>query len=97
MKLCIYLNDGGLEAHALGHTMYSWHYSTREDTETPPKNSIKLAEVEVVMPRKESCIAPVLAKLKEREDEINASAHEDLMAIQQRKNDLLMLTCEVAA
>jgi len=92
MKLCIYLNAEGLEAHALGQTMYSWHYTIREDTDSPPKNSIKLVEVEATMPLKKACIAPVLAKLKEREEEINASAYEDLRAITQRKNDLLMLT-----
>lgn len=96
MKLCIYLTSEGLEALALERTMYTWCYSTREGSDEPPKNSIKIAEIEVCLPPKEACIAPVLAKLKEREDEINATAQTDLMAIQQRKNDLLMLTCSEA-
>lgn len=92
MKLCIYLTPEGLEALALGRNLYNWHYSTRLEDDTPPKNSILIAKCTAKLPAKEACIAPVLAKLKEREDEINASAAEDLMAIRQRKNDLLMLT-----
>lgn len=96
MKLCIYLLPEGLEALALGNRVYSWNWAVREVDDTSPPNSLKLGEFEVAMPTKEACIAPVLAKLKERENEINAAAHEDLMAITQRKNDLLMLTCEEA-
>jgi hypothetical protein len=97
MKLCIYLTPEGLEALALGRNLYSWHWGLQEAGGTLPENSIQVATCEAVLPSKEACIPPVLAKLKEREDEINASAQEDLMAIRQRKNDLLMLTCSEEA
>ena len=96
MKLKIYLNTDGQELHAQGKQLWSWHFTFRLENqyESVPKDGIELAELEVVMPTREACIAPVLEALKEREQEINARAYEDLAAIKLRRDNLLALTYE---
>ncbi len=95
MKMNIYLTPEGMESYVKGYVMYNWHYSTRPAVEAPPKNSILIGSCEITMPLIEACVAPALAKLTEREAEINAQAQEDLQAIRVRKSDLLMLGCPV--
>ncbi len=97
MKIKIYMNTDGQELHAQGKQLWSWHLTARLENlheSAPPKGGILLGELEVELPGKDACIAPVLEALKDREQQINATAHEDLAAIKLRRDNLLALTYE---
>lgn len=94
MKLRIYLEVEGQESLATNKTVWPWNYSIRtEDVDVEPSKGGKLlAEVEVELPSRESCIPTVLEMLKEREQSIQAEAHKDLRAVAERRENLLALT-----
>lgn len=99
--LTIYLNTEGMERHAKGESLYSWHYSiqVRQPNDEPygkeKGDFLELATVDPVLPAPAACIAPVLAKLKAREDELRQETYAELDKLQQRRNDLLMIGHEV--
>jgi len=97
MKMKIYLDTDGQENLATSKTIWPWNFSIRTDDEEPARGSILVAECEAVLPSKEVCIPHVLAKLAERESEINAMAHADLATIKLRRDNLLALTYEEPA
>lgn len=94
MKLKIYLNTDGQELHAQGKQVWSWHFSVRTESqyEQAPEGGVLLAECVLPMPSPEACIPAVLEALKQREQAVNAQAHEDLAAIKLRRDNLLALT-----
>jgi len=92
MKLRIYLEVEGQESLATNKTVWPWYYSIRTEDVEPSKGGKLLAEVEVELPSRESCIPTVLEMLKEREQSIQAEAHKDLRAVAERRENLLALT-----
>ena len=92
MKLRIYLDVEGQESLATNKTVWPWNYSIRTEDVEPSKGGKLLAEVEVELPSRESCIPTVLEMLKEREQSIQAEAHKDLRAVAERRENLLALT-----
>lgn len=100
MLVSIFLNIEGMERHATGKDLFAWDFSTQLRKEGDERYDTMqgftwLADVELLMPDATDCIAPVLAKLKAREAEINAEAGKELRLLQQRRNDLLMIGHEV--
>ena len=89
--LRVYLDVAGQEAMVKGHPLYCWYYVVRGEADTPPEGGVLIGEFEPALPRPEVCIPAILAKLKHREDEINAEAAMELMNITQRRNDMMML------
>lgn len=87
----VYFDGAALERVAKGQDLYSWNYTLREDTETPPKNGVLVAEFTPRMPAREECIAPALAILAEKEAALRATLNEDLQEIAERRNALIML------
>lgn len=73
--------------------LYSWHLQiTTPAISGIPKGFILLKEIELDFPTPEQMFPVVLEKFKERETEIQMEAHEEMMSIRQRRNDILMLT-----
>lgn len=97
MKMKIYLDTDGQENLATGKTIWPWNYSVRTSDDEPSRGSLLVGECEITLPSKEICIPHVLAKLQERETEINAMAHADLATIRLRRDNLLALTYEEPA
>lgn len=97
MKMKIYLDTDGQENLATGKTIWPWNYSVRTGDGVPSAGDLLVAECEATLPPKEACIAPVLEKLKQREQEINAQAYEDLAAIKLRRDNLLALAWDGSA
>ena len=102
MLVSIFLNHEGMEAHAKGYQIQTWHLREqirqegdrlREGTDKEPL--IWLGDLELLLPTATDCIAPALRKLKTEEERINAEAAEQLMEITQRRNDLLIIGHEV--
>ena len=89
--LRVYLDVAGQEALVKGHQLYCWYHVVRGEDETPPEGGVLIGAFEPTMPKPEVCIPAILAKLKHREDTINAEAAEELMKITQRRNDIMML------
>lgn len=92
MKLRIYLDVEGQENLATNRTVWPWCYSVRTEEVEPRKGAKLLAQIEVELPPRESCIPTVLEMLKEREQSIQAEAHKDLRAVAERRENLLALT-----
>ena len=92
MKLRIYLDVEGQESLATNKTVWPWNYSIRTEDVEPSKGAKLLAQIEVELPSRESCIPTVLEMLKEREQSIQAEAHKDLRAVAERRENLLALT-----
>lgn len=88
----VYLTVEGQERVALGRSLYSWDFVVREEGATPPERSCLVGTFEPVFPSPEDCIPPVLEKFKEKEAEIQAAAHSELMELQERRQNLLSLT-----
>lgn len=100
MLVSIFLNIEGMERHATGKELFAWNFSTQLHREGDERYDtmqgfIWLADLDLSLPDAADCIAPVMKKLKERETEINAEAAKELRAVQQRRNDLLMIGHEV--
>jgi hypothetical protein len=73
--------------------LFSWHLSlTLPDYGDIPKDHILLKEVEITMPAPEQMVPIIMDKLRKRETEIQAEAHEEMMRVKERRNDILMLT-----
>ena len=92
MKLKLYLLPEGAEALALGRTLYTWNYAVREEDADAPANSLPLGEIEFDLPSPVKCIQPVLAKLAQREAEIQAEAYKEVLELKERRQNLLSLT-----
>ena len=102
MLVSIFLNAEGMEVHAKGQQIQTWHLREqirqegdvlREGTDKEPL--FWLGDFEANLPDVADCIAPALAKIKAEEARVNAEAAEQLMELQQRRNDLLMIGHEV--
>ena len=102
MLVSIFLNAEGMENHAKGQQIQTWHLREqirqdgdmrRDGTDKDPL--IWLGDVELPLPAGVDCVAPALAKIKAEEARVNAEAAEQLMELQQRRNDLLMIGHEV--
>lgn len=91
MRLTVYLTVEGQEQHALGRTIWPWHYTVKETDETAPEGSYVLADLDVAMPDKALCVRPVLSKLAEQERDLRDELNEELAKLDRRRNDLLML------
>ena len=87
----VYFDGAALERVAKGQDLYSWNYTVRNETETPPKNGILVAEFTALMPTREECIAPALAILAEKEASLRETLNEDLRELEERRNALIML------
>jgi hypothetical protein len=94
--LSIYLNAEGQERLALGQPRYSWHYDVRNVEEDIPEGHAFLGTVDAQLPTIAECLPPVLAKLKKREAEIQAEAYQEVLEIQERRNNLISLTYDPA-
>lgn len=95
MKLIAYLSIEGQEQVALGKEPSMWHWSlSPNEIVYEGFTGMKLAEVEIPLPSAETCMAPVLAKLKAKEQEIQAEAYKEMMDIKARRDALLCLTME---
>lgn len=92
MKMKIYLEAEGQENLANGKQIWPWQYVTRTNERDAPKLAVLVGECEITLPTKETCIPTVLAMLEESAQKINATAHEDLRAIAERRENLLALT-----
>ena len=57
-----------------------------------PKGGILLAEIDIAMPTKEACIPGVIAYLEAREQDTQAEAYKEVLALQRRKQELLAIT-----
>lgn len=95
MKLIAYLSIEGQEQVALGKAPSSWHWSLHEEEiNYEGFTGMKVGEVELELPTAEVCMTPVLAKLKAKEQEIQAEAYREMMEIKARRDALLCLTME---
>ena len=93
MRLKIYVNVDGLEQLALGQELWPWHFAVQTGQyDTAPTGAVFLGEVDYALPSAEACIVPVLAKLAQRQSEIQAEAHEELLKLNERKQKLLSLS-----
>jgi len=93
MKLKLYVNVDGLEQIALGEVLWPWHFTLQTNQyDVPPTGAVYLGEVDYELPKAEDCIAPVLAKLAAREQEIQAEAYREVQELKGRRENLLSLT-----
>jgi hypothetical protein len=91
----VYLTIEGQEKVALGERPNSWHYTVSDTTRDYEGNTdTLLCEVSIPLPSKEFCMAPVLAKLKAKEAEIQAEAYKEMLLVKARRDALLCLTME---
>lgn len=90
----VYLTIEGQEQVALGKKPQCWHYSLLDNVRDYETSDILLGQVTVNLPSKESCMEPVLARLKAKEVEIQAEAYEEMLKIKVRRDALLCLTME---
>lgn len=91
----VYIAVEGLERLALGRSLYTWDYLVRDDSDPPPEHSRYAGSFEVTLPTPADCVAPVMAKLKEREQTIQLEAQRDVMEIQERRMNLQAIALEV--
>ena len=99
MKLAIYLTKEGQTRYVKGSQLYSWDFFVRvqEEGETAAGTygtSVLLGVEEFKELNKDSLIPGLLAELDKRVEEIKAEAGEQLLKVQQERNDLTMLTFE---
>jgi len=94
MKLKVYIDAAGMEKIALGQPLYSWNYNVQDEDSSVADNKFCIATFTPEFPLPEACIIPVLESFKEREAEIQAEAHEEMMKIGERRANLLALTYE---
>lgn len=87
----IYLTIEGQEQVALGKDPQCWHFSVRTKLVEYETTDVLLGEVSIPLPSRESCMEPVLSKLKAKEQEIQAEAYKELQAIKARRDSLLCL------
>ena len=92
--MLLYLTIDGQEQVALGKDPHSWHFNVRMVKPEYETTDVFLGEITANLPSKESCMEPVLKKLKAKEQEIQAEAYKELMAIKSRRDALLCLTME---
>lgn len=95
--MLVYLTIEGQERIALGEQPHDWHFIVRAEAPFYEITDILLGECSFPLPSKETCMTPVLAQLKVKEDEINAEAYKELMAVKARRDALLCLTMEVSS
>jgi hypothetical protein len=89
----VYVTHEGLEKLALGQKLYSWHYGIKDHEDDPiPEHSKLVGEFEPNLPTPAECVQPVLAKLAEKEAQIQADAYADVKALNERRQNLLSLT-----
>ena len=93
--LKIYLRVSGMEKLVLGQELYSWDYLLVMPGETEPAEGVYVGMATIDLPPKEICVAPVMAKLKAKEQEIQAEAHLAMKEVAERREKLLALTLEV--
>lgn len=91
----VYLSNEGMERRALGRSVYTWDYVVRFDDDPVPEYCCLVAAFEPDLPNPVDCVAPVMARLKERENVIQADAQKDLMGIQERRMNLQAITFEM--
>ena len=94
MKFKVYVTVEGLERVALNLPLYSWHINTVQENNDigQAEGSYLLHEFDALLPLAVDCIQPVLAKLAEQEQEIQAEAYREVMELKQRRENLLSLT-----
>ena len=72
--------------------LYGWHLTlTTPAIGEMPTGNILITEVDITLPNPEQLVPAVMTKLREREAEVQAEAHQEMMSIRQRRNDILML------
>jgi hypothetical protein len=91
MKRKVYITIEGMERIAKNEIMYNWHFTTAGMDDDMGTDYLFVGEFEVSLPSAADCIKPVLAKLKKKEDEIQAEAFAELKKVHQRRNDLLTI------
>jgi hypothetical protein len=95
MLIKISINPDGMEQllRRGENNLYSWNLSiTMPGAEDIPNGNILLREVEIIMPPPEQMVPIIMDKLRKRETEIQVEAHEEMMRVKERRNDILMLT-----
>jgi hypothetical protein len=93
----VYLTTEGLENLALGKSLYSWHYTLKDrEDDAAPEHSILIGQFEPSLPAPAECVQPVLAKMAEKEAQIQADAYADVKALNERRQNLLSLTYATA-
>jgi hypothetical protein len=93
MHIYLYLTPEGQEIYALGKDLFPWHILTQLSPRSSADDGYKLVgTTEVTLPSKESCLLTALERIKEKEQEIQAEAHVEMMRLQERRNNLLSLT-----
>ena len=91
----VYLSSEGQEAVALGKEPSTWCYSLYPQPITYEGfTGMLIGEVEVALPTRDACMEPVLAQLKVKEQQVQAEAYKEMMAIKARRDALLCLTME---
>lgn len=97
MKYVVLVAVEGMEQLAKGATPYNWQLSVVEATTFEKHSEVYsdrklIGQFEASFPSAADCIAPVLAKLKAREQEIQAEAYEEMMKVKERREQILALT-----
>ena len=87
----VYLSIEGMERLIKGETLYNWYFTTAGMDDDMGQNYKLVGTVELDLPSAADCIQQVLAKLKSKEDEIQAEAFAEVQKVQQRRNDLLTI------
>ena len=100
MDYVILVTVEGMEQIAKGGEPYSWQLNIvlARDFENHPEVYIDrklVGRCPVTFPSAAECIAPVLAKLKKKEQEIQAEAYEEMMKVKERREQILALTMTV--
>jgi hypothetical protein len=93
----VYLTIEGQEQIALGEKPRPWQYTLTDAARSYETTDILLGEVVIALPSAETCIQPVLDKLKAKEQEIQAEAYAEILKIKERREALLCLTMEAPA
>jgi len=91
----VYLSIEGQEQLALGKEIQTWHTTlSLSEIAYEGYTGRHIGTVEIELPSKESCLQPVLERLKAKEQEIQAEAYKEMMEIKARRDALLCLTME---
>jgi len=97
MKYIVLLEVEGMEQLAKGGTPHNWQLQVRTESEYTACPEVYadrklIGSFTAQFPSAVECIAPVLEKLKAREQEIQAEAYEEMMKVKERREQLLALT-----
>jgi len=97
MKYVVLVTVEGMEQIAKGGEPYSWQLQIikAEDFDEHPdvySDRMLVERFAAQLPSAAECVAPVLAKLRAKEQEIQAEAYEEMMKVKERREQILALT-----